>query len=282
MAKRVRRVRLPLSSCGRRAASIPAVSRGELRPCRCVVFGSLALAVASCVPEGPSTAGAGASSASPKPAAASPPVRPKSDVASPPTRPPITSVFEDTFDRSELGEDWNALSPAWKITGGRLCVRGARNRGLWFLRKLPVNARIEIDAFAEAADGDLKIEAWGDGVSGATGASYTNATSYLFILGGWKNTKHVLARLDEHGEDRLEIDVEPNADDERARPVAVGQPYRFQIERDDGKTVSWSVNGQTYFELSDDEPLSGPGHEHLGFNDWDAPVCFDNLKVTPL
>ena len=26
----------------------------------------------------------------------------------------------------------------------------------------------------------------------------------------------------------------------------------------------------------------GAGHEHLGFNDWDAPVCFDNLKVTPL
>jgi hypothetical protein len=211
------------------------------------------------------------------------PIRPRpGDAAPPPVRPPITSVFEDNFDRAELGPDWNALSSAWKVSGGRLCARGARNRGIWLLRKLPMNARVEFDAFAEAADGDLKAEVWGDGVSGATGTSYTNATSYLVILGGWKNTKHVLARLDEHGEDRLEMDVEQNADDERARPVEVGQPYRFRVERDDGKTVSWSVNGQAYFELTDSEPLTGAGHEHLGFNNWDAPVCFDNIKVTPL
>ena len=81
--------------------------------------------------------------------------------------------------------------------------------------------------------------------SGATAASYTNATSYLLILGGWRNTKHVLARLDEHGEDRLELDVEPNSDDERARPVSAGQPYRFSVVRRDGRTLSWSVNASS-------------------------------------
>jgi hypothetical protein len=246
--------------------------------------GSLAaFALAACVPEGPSTANAGPSSTSAKATpSVVPPVRPKGDASPPPSRPAITAPFEDTFDRSELGPDWNALSPAWKINAGRLCGRGARNKGIWLLRKLPVNARIEFDAFAEASDGDLKIEAWGDGMSGATGTSYTNATSYILILGGWKNTKHVLARLDEHGEDRLEIDVEPGADDERARPVEVGQPYRFKIERDDGKTLTFSVNGLTYFELSDPDPLVGSGHEHFGYNNWEVPVCFDNLKVTPL
>ncbi len=69
-------------------------------------------------------------------------------------------------------------------------------------------------------EGDLKAELWGDGVSGATGQSYTNATSYLTILGGWKNTKQVLARLDEHGDNRLEIDIDKNSDDERAPGVA--------------------------------------------------------------
>jgi hypothetical protein len=235
----------------------------------------------ACVPEGPATGG-GAPEPPKTAAPVAQPPKPKGDSGGPPARPPITTPFEDTFDRAELGPDWFALSPAWKITAGRMCVRGARNRGIWLARKLPVNARIEFDAFADAADGDLKVEAWGDGVSGATGTSYSNATSYLLILGGWKNSKHVLARLDEHGEDRLEIDVEPGADDERARPVEVGQPYRFKIEREDGKTVSWAVNGVDYFELLDPDPLAGPGHEHLGFNDWDAPVCFDNLKVTPL
>jgi hypothetical protein len=191
-------------------------------------------------------------------------------------------VWEDSFERAELGPDWNTLSSAWKITAGKLCARGARNKGAWLMRRLPVNARIEFDAFAESAEGDVKVELWGDGVSGATASSYTNATSYIAILGGWKNTKHVLARINEHGQDRLEIDVDPLSDDERMRAVATGQAYRFKVERSDGKTVQVSVNGTSYFDLADKDPLAGVGHEHFGFNDWDAPVCFDNLKVTPL
>jgi len=233
-------------------------------------------ALGACVPEGPPTADAGAAKPAP-PAVVSPKVKSPKE-----TRPAITAPFEDLFDRAELGPDWNALSPVWKITAGKLCARGARNKGVWLLRKLPVNARIEFDAFAESAEGDLKAELWGDGVSGATGTSYSNATSYLAILGGWKNTKHVLARLDEHGGDRLAYDVDPQSDDERARAVSAGQPYHFKIERADGKTLDWSVNGVSYFTLTDPEPLAGAGHEHLGFNEWDAPVCFANLKVTPL
>jgi len=236
---------------------------------------------AGCVPEGPPT---GDRTAPPR-TAAPPATQARAKVApasTVPSRPPITAPFEDAFDRVELGPDWHALGPAWKITGGRLCVKGARNKGIWLLRKLPLNARIEFDAYAESADGDIKAELWGDGASGATGTSYNNATSYLAILGGWKNTKHVLARIDEHAKDRLEIDVDPNSDDERARPVSPGQPYHFKVERADGKTIEWSVNGAVYFERSDQEPLAGAGHEHLGFNDWDAPVCFDNLKITPL
>lgn len=196
--------------------------------------------------------------------------------------PLITSVFEDNFDRAELGSDWNALGPAWRIENGRLCGRGARNRGVWLTRRLPTNARIEFEAYAESPTGDLKVELWGDGQSGATGTSYTNATSYVVIFGGWKNSKHVLARLDEHGDDRLELDIDPKSDDERERPVSPGQAYHFKIERADGKTIVWSINGAVYFELADKEPLVGVGHEHFGMNDWEAPVCFDNLKVTPL
>jgi hypothetical protein len=194
----------------------------------------------------------------------------------------LTAAWEDNFNRAELGPDWTTLSPGWKIKDGRLCGRGARNKGAWLAKRLPANARIEFEAFAESPEGDLKVELWGDGVSGATSTSYTNATSYLAILGGWKNTKHVLARLNEHGEDRLEIDVDPHSDDERMRAIAPGQAYHFKVERADGKTVQVSVNGAVYFELADREPLLGAGHEHFGFNDWDAPVCFDNLRVTPL
>lgn len=184
---------------------------------------------------------------------------------------------------SSLGPDWTqARTSAWRIENGWLCGQGARNHGVWLNRVLPINARIEFDARSEGGDGDLKAEIWGDGQSAATTVSYTNATSYLAILGGWKNTIHVLARINEHGTDRHELHVDKESDDARKRPVAPGQAYHFKIERTDGKTVKWSVNGAEMHTFVDPQPLQGNGHDHFGFNDWDAKVCFDNVRVTPL
>ena len=111
------------------------------------------------------------------------------------------------------------------------------NHGVWLKRVLPVNARIEFDATSQSTDGDLKAEYWGDGRSFATALSYTNATSYLTIFGGWHNKFHVLARINEHGNDRKEITVDTDSDDPREKPVMAGQIYHFKVERTDGKTV---------------------------------------------
>jgi hypothetical protein len=194
----------------------------------------------------------------------------------------LTEPFEDAFDRGAIGDAWRTVGGAWKIENGKLCGKGAKNRGIWLAKRIPTNARIEFDATSSAADGDLKAEVWGDGLSGATSQSYTNATSYLVILGGWKNTLHVFARLDEHGANRLAYKVDATDDDPRARPVAAGQTYRFMIERMDGHTVRWLVDDVVMHRFDDPDPLRGDGHDHVGFNDWDVQVCFDNLKVTPL
>ena len=186
-------------------------------------------------------------------------------------------------DRGNLGPNWVQIkTSAWKVANGKLCVENAHNHGIWLNRTLPVNARIEFDATPFTEDGDLKAEVWGDGVSYATGSSYTNATSYLTILGGWKNTLQVLARLSEHGPDRKEIKIDKDSDDQRQRPVQKGQTYHFKIERSDGRTVRWSVDGVDFFSWNDPSPLAGQGHDHFGFNEWEAKVCFDNVKVTPL
>ena len=186
-------------------------------------------------------------------------------------------------DRSNLGPNWIQIKTnAWHVENGKLCVHNAHNHGVWLNRTLPVNARIEFDATGFTDDGDLKAEVWGDGSSYATGTSYTNATSYLTILGGWKNTIHVLARLNEHGTDRKEIHVDKDSDDPRQRPAQKGQTYHFKIERNDGKTVRWSVDGVDFLSWADPAPLEGQGHDHFGFNEWEAKVCFDNVKVTPL
>lgn len=183
----------------------------------------------------------------------------------------------------ELGPNWRTTSPgAWRIEDGKLCGRNARNHPVWLTRAIPVNARIEFDAVSESPKGDLKAEIWGDGRSFATTVSYSNATSYLAIFGGWQNKIHALARIDEHGKDRKELPVDETSDDPRQRPVVQGQTYRFKIERTDGQTVRWFIDGTEMLTYTDPEPLAGPGHEHFGFNEWEVKVCFDNLKIVPL
>lgn len=233
---------------------------------------------AACVPNGPPTEGEAPKKQSPKAqAAAAPKQAPRG-----PSSPPLAEAFSDDFERESLGDDWRTTSPVWKIEDGKLCGKGARNRPVWLAKSLPTNVRIEFDATSDSPDGDLKVEVFGDGQSFAKAVSYQDATSYLAIFGGWKNTYHVLARRNEHASDRPEIRIEPGSDDERAQPVAPGQSYRFKIERADGKTIKWWVDDVLMFSFKDPDPLKGPGHDHFGFNDWDARVCFDNLEITPL
>ncbi|MEO8904634.1 MAG: hypothetical protein ABI627_24210 [Polyangiaceae bacterium] len=234
------------------------------------------LAVGACVPDDKPGHESGATSAAPT-SAPFHVVDPNAGAG-----PKLETRFTDSFERGDLGADWNVTGPGWSLKEGRLCVAGAHNHPAWLRRRLPVNARIEFEATSASSEGDLKAEAWGDGVSAATGASYRDATSYIVIYGGWKNTMHVLARLNEHAKDRTELRVEPGESDPRAQPVLADRTYRFKIERTDGQTVRYFVDDIEILSLKDPSPLTGVGHEHFGFNDWQVPACFDNLVITPL
>lgn len=253
---------------------------------------------AGCVPSGsagPQDAGVPAQPELRTPAVARPP-----PVTAPAVADVMRTPFEDSFERAggpaastvesttpsggtDPGPDWVATAPnIWRVESGRLCGERAHNHGIWLSRVLPINARIEFDAVGDSTDGDLKAEFWGDGRSYATALSYSNATSYLAIFGGWHNKFHVLARINEHGNDRKEITVDPKSDDPREKPVVAGQMYHFKIERADGKTVKWWIDGNEMLTYPDPAPLAGPGHDHFGFNDWDVKVCFDNVRIVPL
>jgi hypothetical protein len=205
-----------------------------------------------------------------------------SAVGSPEQDPLLTEPFRDDFERASLGADWRVASPAWKLEGGQLCVAEARNQPAWLARRLPLNATIQFSAVSHSNDGDIKAEAWGDGISGAEGVSYDHATSYVAIFGGWKNRFHVLARLDEHADDRSELELVSASSDARLQRVKRGRSYRFHIERRDGKTVRWLVDEVELFALVDNDPLQGAGHDHFGFNDWSSKLCFDDLAIVPL
>jgi hypothetical protein len=196
--------------------------------------------------------------------------------------PALSEDFVDDFERTALGTDYRTTSAVWKLTSGQLCGENARNHPVWLKRRLPKNARIEFDAVTYSEDGDLKVEVWGDGQSAASGVSYDDATSYLAIFGGWRNQFHVLARLDEHAKDRKQVELVSDTTEFKRARVLPNKPYRFKLERRDGKTLRWLVDDMEILSFADRAPLLGPGHEHFGFNDWQVRVCFDNLRVMPI
>jgi hypothetical protein len=179
--------------------------------------------------------------------------------------------FSDDFERSDLGDLWNNTGGPYRIVSGKLKVEGARNKPLWLRRTLPRDVSIEFDARSDSSDGDIKVEVYGDGVSKAETVSYT-ATSYVVIFGGWHNSLNVIARLDEHGSARS---IGP------ARKVEPGRTYHMKITRR-GATIEASVDGQLLASFKDPEPLYGTGHDHFAFNNWAAPLTFDNLRIRAL
>ena len=186
-------------------------------------------------------------------------------------RRPEGIATTDNFDRATIGDAWKTDSAVYRITNGELVVAKAYNHPLWLTRALPKDAIIEVDAWSNDDAGDIKIEAWGDGKSSAKAATY-NATSYVFIFGGWHNQISAIARMEEHGADRkTRTDVK----------VKKGQKYHFRIERKGGH-IDWQVDGQPFLTFDDPAPLDGIGHSYLGINDWEAELHFDNLKITPL
>lgn len=178
-------------------------------------------------------------------------------------------VFSDDFNRDTLGPSWKrgkgeGGSGQWTLKDGWLNASNIKNDALWLQKPLPERVRLEFDAMALSADGDLKFEIFGDGGHHESG--------YIVIFGGWKNSLDVIARLDEHGEDRL------SRPSRRVRP---NQVHKIAVERD-GDTLRWFVDGQLVIAYADKRALRGPEHRFFAFNDWTAPVRFDNLKVYEL
>lgn len=180
-------------------------------------------------------------------------------------------AYSDDFSGAGIGEAWRSTGGNYRVENGELVVDHAYNHPLWLTKPLPRDCTIEYDAWSNDAAGDIKVEAWGDGRSFATTTSYV-ATSYVFIFGGWRNSLNAIARMNEHGTDRrVRNDLK----------VEKGKKYHFKITRR-GNHIVWEIDGQPHLELKDAKPLDGPDHAYFAFNNWEAEVHFDNLKITPL
>lgn len=180
-----------------------------------------------------------------------------------------TLVFEDDFERAELGPGWKRGTGEggpgqWRIEDGVLRADEIRNDPLWLTEELPRQVRVEFEAKALSPDGDIKFEIFGDGDAHESG--------YIVIYGGWKNALDVVARLDEHGDDRK---AQPS------RKVVPNTRYRIAAERTDSE-LRWYIDDDLVMTYSDDSPLMGRDHNYFALNNWSAPVEFDNVKVYEL
>ena len=182
-------------------------------------------------------------------------------------------VFEDAFDRAEVGDKYKPSEPdlghaagTWKIENGRLVAEKIHNANLWLQIPLPERVRVEVDARAETDVGDIKAEIFGDG--------QTHQSGYIAIMGGWKNSINCLARRDEHSEERKQDArcgpggrcIEPNVD------------YHWTFIRTDN-VLKWYVDGSLFLEYDDKHPVMG---RHFAFGNWEARGSFDNLKIYDL
>jgi len=188
--------------------------------------------------------------------------------------PPITEAWTDHFDRGKPGSDYYKTGAGYDVVDGALSAHGAHNHPLWLRKRLTRDVRIELDCWSNEDRGDIKIELFGDGHSFDPDGGRYMASGYEIIFGGWYNSKSIIARMDEHGKDLAE----------RTLPKVVArQRYHWKIERQGQKITWWIDDLQTPFLVYDDpHPLDGPGHEYLGFNNWETDTWFDNLVVTPL
>ena len=188
---------------------------------------------------------------------------------------PAAGPFADDFERAQLGPDWLATDPAVvSIQQGAVVVQNAHNHPVWLRKPLPENVLIDLDVWTDSPDGDMKVELFGDGQSffrGDPRAAY-DATGYVLVMGGWKNTLSAIARQQEHAADRVT----------RADPrVVPGKKYHWTIRRE-GRVLTWLVDGQPFLTLNDPDPLRGPAHRFFALSGWESKVHFDNLRVRPL
>lgn len=220
-------------------------------------------------------------------------------------------VFADTFERNELGKHYKQGVPdpghtttPWRIESfcahpnmgtaadgsertisfavhralsvdlplicnRQLVAENIHNAALWLTTSLPKRVRVEFVVTALTDTGDLKAEIFGDGE--------THQSGYILIMGGWSNQLNIIARQDEHGEDRKR-DSRCVIRNRRKVCAEKHKRYQWAIERRED-TVEWFVNGKLFLTFPDKFPIQGA---HFGFNNWEAKVAFDDLKIFEL
>lgn len=177
-------------------------------------------------------------------------------------------LFEEHFEREELGADWSAPQPGeWHIVDGwlkadKVANEDLRNQGAWLVKPLPKKTRVVFKSRSMTSVGDTKCEIFN--------TEPRHEQGYSIIFGGWNNTTNAIARHGEH---------EPNRRNQSApAKVEQGRTYTWIVVRTDN-VVRWYVDGKFMVAYDDAVPIDG---HFFGFNNWASDVRFDDVEVYEL
>ena len=177
-------------------------------------------------------------------------------------------VFEEHFEREELGPDWLARQDGeWRIADGwlraeKVANEDLRNQGVWLQRALPKATRVVFKSRSMTQVGDTKCEIFN--------REPKHESGYSIIFGGWNNTTHAIARGGEH---------EPNRRNQsNPQKVEAGRSYVWTIVRNDN-VVRWYIDGKFMVAYDDAAAIEG---SIFGFNNWASDLRFDDLEIYEL
>lgn len=167
-------------------------------------------------------------------------------------------AWEDNFDRVEVGDGWLVTSGKASIRDGRLLLEGG---GATILTTRPFKPDVMLEFDAQAVPGVPACD-----LSATIGGNPDHGYGYLFAFGARYNQVNQLL-----GRGVRQVDEKP--------PFVIehGKTYHI-VARQEGKRLTYTVNGVKLLDAVTDGLAAGPGFDRVGLVTWTA-MLVDNVRV---
>lgn len=175
-----------------------------------------------------------------------------------PPHPGWKLVWEDDFEREQLGDDWAVCRGEAEVRDGRLFLSG---KGATALVDRGFRPDVLLEFVAEANPDLPPCD-----LSAALGSSMFWGYGYLLAFGGNNNQLNQIL-----GGGARKVDNDP--------PFLIehGEKYRC-VAIKEGRRLAYHVNGVQLLESSDPDPVGGPGFDRVGLVTWNG-MYVDRVRV---
>ena len=178
-------------------------------------------------------------------------------------------VFEDSFQRAELGKDWQVEKGSWELKGkaNDRSVFGAGDGGtLVCTRPIGADMRIEYTAWSPHP-GDRSL--WLGFAKAPTGDGYQWRNGYLFQYGSYYSTRNAVQRRGAMLAGPLDA------------PMPVANKKSRVVVHKQGVALEMFIDGQKVFDIRDRNAGGNRRIEgrHFGFYIWGDGVHFSDVKA---